>query len=49
MGCGIKILIWQQPLGEPSAKDQDDAVLAREEVDTAVTGDGAKREVVRRG
>ena len=40
MGCGVETLTGQQPLGEPGAKEEDD-VASAEEVDIAITGDGA--------
>merc|ERR1719273_919524 len=45
MGCGEETLIRQQPLGEPGAKEEDD-VAGAEEVNTAITGDGAEGEIV---
>jgi len=47
MGCGIETLFRQQPLGKPCSKDQDNIILARKEMNAAVSGDRAEGKVVR--
>ena len=47
MRGGIETIARQQPLGEPSSKDHENDIAVAQDVDTAIAGDRAEREIVR--